>query len=164
MVRGESCPTSGANTLAGETSRFSILFYNFAKEFAEEFFDLEELVDVMNSRRAHPDWIVRLPTVAPLVREASRRRLKIELLGTCINPTDGAMGCAALAYFESASFLHVLERELKANWESAYGPHGSPPVEFLPLFDSRIDEWARTGGIDSTSMFALDLARLRLHN
>ncbi len=64
-----------SNMVGGRRSKYNVLFYNFLREFAEEFYNLEDLVEVAKSRRAHPDWILGLPSVEAVVREAVRGRL-----------------------------------------------------------------------------------------
>jgi hypothetical protein len=105
-------PTFGveANTIGGERSRYSLLFYNYLREFAEEFFDLEELIDTINARRIHPDWILKLPAVETITHEVKKRRLITEYLGVAINPADGALVCAVLAWFQSGQFFTDLTK------------------------------------------------------
>lgn len=69
------------NAIAGRVSRYGLTFYNFVREFVEEFFDLEELVHMMASRRVDPDWIFQLPPAADVLNEAAAGRLKLERTG-----------------------------------------------------------------------------------
>lgn len=157
-------PTCGveSNIIGGEQSRYALLFYNFLREFAEEFFDLEELVESAKARRAHPDWILQIPAVESVLREARNGRLVMEHLGVAINPLDGAFVCAVLARFRSASFRRELVRGLQANWESSHGDLNEPPIQFIPLFDPLLDKWADDGEMAPEAAFALDLARKRV--
>lgn len=157
-------PTFGveANVIGGEQSRYALLFYNFLREFAEEFFDLEELVEAAKARRAHPDWILQIPAVESVVREARNGGLVMEHLGVAISPIDGAFVCVILARFRSASFRRELVKGLQANWESSHGEFNEPPIQFLPLFDPLLDKWVDNGDITPEAAFAIDLARKRL--
>jgi hypothetical protein len=38
----------------------------------------------------------------------------------------------------------------------------SAPIQFLPLFSPKIDEWLRNGELDPVSALALDFARCRI--
>jgi hypothetical protein len=151
-----------ANIVGHQRSRYSLLFYNYFKEFAEEFFDLEELIQMARARRAHPDWILQLPAVEAITREARSGRLTVEYLGVGINPADGGFKCALLAWFRSDSFYRQLERDLRANWESSADERNTPSVQFIPLFDPLIDEWADHDELGPMSIFAIDLARARI--
>ena len=157
-------PTFGAesNIVGSERSRYSLLFYNYLKEFIEEFFDLEELVEMVKARRGHPDWILQLPAAKTIAREVKNGRLTMEYLGVAINPIDGAFLCATLAWFRPGSFYHALKRDLRVNWESSPDEQNAPAVQFVPLFDPHIDEWIDQGEIDPGSAFAIDLARGRV--
>lgn len=150
------------NIVGHERSSYSLIFYNYFKEFAEEFFDVEELVEAAKARRAHPDWILQLPAVEAIAREARNGRLAMEYLGVAIGPADGAFKCALLVRFRSPAFYRKLERDLRANWESSHGEGNQPSVQFVPLFSPLIDEWADREEIGATSIFAIDMARRRI--
>jgi hypothetical protein len=150
------------NIVGHERSRYSLIYYNYFREFAEEFFDVEELVEAAKARRAHPDWILQLPAVEAIACEARHGRLALEYLGVGVGPADGAFKCALLVWFRSPAFYRRLERELRANWESSRGEGYRPSVQFVPLFSPLIDEWADHEEIGPTSAFAIDLARRRV--
>jgi hypothetical protein len=144
------------NAIGGHASEYGLTFYNFVREFSEEFFDLEELVNTMSSRRVDPDWIFQLPSAAKILREASEGRLRILRTGFGVNPNDGIFNCALIAHFSSPKFFKWLRAESKLNWESA---PGATSLEFIRLDDRRLDEWVDRREIDPSSVFALDLAR-----
>ena len=147
------------NAIGSRASEYGLTFYNFVREFCEEFFDLEELVHMMASRRADPDWIFQLPSAEAIVREAVARRLRIRRTGFGINPNDGILNCALVAHFTSKRFFKWLRAECRLNWESASGSASAPPLEFVRLDDSRLDQWVDLQEIDPSSVFALDMAR-----
>lgn len=157
-------PNFGAepNVIGRQRSHYSLLFYNFIKEFAEEFYDLDELTEMLKARRAHPDWILHLPPVERVLHEAKSSQLILEHLGVAVNPTDGALVCAFLARFTSPLFFRKLRAELRANWESSNDGIDIPSIQFVSLFDPLIDEWADNGELGPSSVFAIDLARKRL--
>jgi hypothetical protein len=151
-----------ANILGQSRSKFSISYYNYLREFAEEFFDYEELIDIKKAQRIHPDWILSLPEVARVVAEIDAGRFRLEHLGIGLNPADNSLLTPLLARFESTQYMDTLITELRANWESSSDMNGSTPIQFLPLFSATIDEWARRGELDPVSAHALDLARSRI--
>lgn len=144
------------NAMGGRASEYGLTFYNFVREFSEEFFDLEELVDMMSVRRVDPDWIFQLPSAAAILREAKSGRLRILRTGFGVNPNDGIFNCALIAHFSSPKFFKWLRTESRLNWESA---PGAASLEFIKLDDQRLDEWVDKREIDPSSIFALDLAR-----
>ena len=157
-------PNFGAesNAAGRQRSRYSLLFYNFLREFAEEFHDLDDLTEMLKARRAHPDWIMSLSVIENVLHEAATGRLTMEHLGVAINPTDGALLCAILAWFHSPPFYRELRENLPANWESSNDERGNFAIQFVPLFDPLIDEWADNNEISPSSIFAIDLARKRV--
>jgi len=146
------------NAIGGRTSKYGLTFYNFVREFSEEFFDFEDLVDMMRSRHVDPDWIFQLPAAAAIRREAIEGRLVLRRTGVAINPNDGIVNIAVVAHFTSPSFFEQLLPEMRPNWETA-GDMSAGPIEFVKIDDPRIDEWVAKQAIDPSSVFALDLAR-----
>jgi hypothetical protein len=67
-----------------------------------------------------------------------------------------------LAIFRSSSFLEHVQEHIIANWEAIEGGRAAPPIEFVKLYDRRLDEWADKGLLSISSAFAIDRARLIL--
>jgi hypothetical protein len=151
-----------SNMLGEARSRFSLSFYNYLREYAEEFFDYEELIDVKKARRSHPDWILNLPEVTKLMAEIDAGRFRLEYIGIGLNPADNSLLVPLLARFDSNVYMDRLLIDLRANWESSSEVMESAPIQFLPLFSPKIDEWLRNGELDPVSALALDFARCRI--
>jgi hypothetical protein len=148
-----------ANSIGEVSSRFGVTFYNFIREFCEEFFDLEQLVQMQTARRAHPDWIFEIPAAAAVLREAEAGRFHLIRSGIAINPSTGGLRCALVAHFTSCDFFQWVQKELKTNWESTQTSETDSPISFLELDDPRIDLWAQGYKLTPTSIFCVDLAR-----
>jgi hypothetical protein len=157
-------PTFGleSNAVDGRASRHSLLYYNYFREFAEEFYDLESVIRASTSRRADPDWIFELPEIKSIEREARADRFRLEISGISVNPVGGFINIALLAISTSESFFNSTRRKASANWEAARGRRESPAIEFLPLQSLKLDAWAEDGSLSPSSVFALDRARERL--
>jgi hypothetical protein len=157
-------PTFGleGNVIGGRTSRFSLLYYNYFREFAEEFFDLESVIHASISRRVDPDWIFEFPELKLVEREVRADRFRLECTGISVSPVGGFMNIALLAISTSESFFNSTRRRAIANWEAARGGQEIPPIEFLELQNPKLDIWAKNGTLSPSSVFALDQARKRL--
>jgi len=157
-------PTFGleANTIGQRRSARGLIYYNYAREFAEELFDLEEVIDIASARRADPDWIFGLPELELLEREIEADRFSIEVTGISVNPLDGIVNVALLAVATSELFFDIVREATKANWEAIERPGVELPIEFVDLADSRIDDWVHQARLGAASSFALDRARQRI--
>jgi hypothetical protein len=147
------------NAIGGESSEYGLFYHNYVREFAEEFFDLEELVHMMMSRRSDPDWMFQLPQVKMIDDQAKSGGLDLQCMGMACNPHDGALNFIFLGHFRSVDFYRWVRRESRANWESNARTAGNAPIEFVGLFDSKIDEWVAEGHIHGCSVVSVDLAR-----
>jgi hypothetical protein len=153
------CYGMESNQIGGVVSKYGVLAYNFLREYGEEIFDLEEVVHSVSSRRSSPDWILSLPPIASIESELTSGRTKLYATGVCILPRVGIVSVALLARSTSASFFEEVRAETRANWESIEGGNASPPIEFMRLDDSRIDEWIANQQLGESSSFAIDQAR-----
>lgn len=152
------------NTHGGLASRFNVVFYNFVKEFIEEFYGLEELTRAATSPRIAPDWIFEIEPAKRLLAEHAAGRLELRLTGVGSDLTDGSLGLALLASFSSPEYLARLKLDCTASWESAGIVVGERPIKFVPLSDGdqdELDALVRSEGMYPSSLFSLDLARAR---
>jgi hypothetical protein len=158
-------PTFGLEncTVAGQASRRSLLYYNYFREFAEEFFNLESVIQASLSRRVDPDWIFELPEIRIVEREALADRFWLECTGMSVNPIGGFVNVALLAISTSESFFDSVRKRVLANWEAVEGGRASPPIEFVGLQSPQLDAWVNEGVFSPSSIFALDRARERLY-
>src|SRR5260370_39282264 len=127
------------NAIGKRSSDYGLTFYNFVREFSEEFFDLEELVHMMSTRRVDSDWIFQLPSAAAVLREALAGRLQFLRTGFGVNPNDGIFNCALVAHFSSPDFFTLLLADVRLNWTSASDATSSAPLEFIKLDDTLLD-------------------------
>jgi hypothetical protein len=77
------------NAIGGEASQYGVFYHNYVREFAEEFFDLEELVHMMMSRRSDPDWMFQLPQVRTIHDQASSGSLDLHAWPWPATPMTG---------------------------------------------------------------------------
>jgi hypothetical protein len=140
-------------------SRYGALAYNFLKEFMEEFYDVEELTQAASSAKLHPDWIFDIPITSRVVDEFDAGRLRLRVLGVGFDLRDASLTYALLAHFESPAYLERLKSDLKPSSESKAQSAAEKPINFLPLAGEELTVAAATGQFDSSSVFALDLAR-----
>jgi hypothetical protein len=150
-----------SNITAGKQSKYGLFFYNYLREFAEELFNLEELIELTVSKHFGPDWIFGLPGMDLVEDEVTRGNLQLSCLGVGVNPYDGGLFFPLLAEFSSVEFLSKLETRIKTNWESS-SERDQPSIEIRDLFDIKIDEWIQLGMIDNCSAVAVDLARAKM--
>lgn len=141
-------------------SKYSVLFYNFVKEFVEEFYGLENLERSASSANLAPDWIFETSQAREVLDEFEAGRLALSVTRVGADLTEGNLTFAMLAEFKSPDFFDRLKLGGMASWESQEFASGTRPVEFLPLFDPELNTSAQS--MYPTSLFSLDLARQAL--
>lgn len=130
--------TYESNRVAGYTSRFNLVAYNFFKEFLEEFWDTEEIVNLPDNLRQDPDWIFQDPHGRALVEELEAGRIDIFITGTAIDLTYCAVDVGLTALFHSPKYLTEL-RQAPGCGSEHYNKTGLPRIEFVDLFGEKMD-------------------------
>ncbi len=137
----------------------SLIFYNFVREYLEELFDYEELVQVVKNRRADPDWIFNLPESKLLFQSAG---FTLECLGAGFNAFNGSLQFALLARVEDQEAASELKRRIKANWEVAQSDLDSSTMRFIDWKSFELEEKLRQRTYNPASAYALARALQRL--
>ena len=148
-----------SNVYDGQRSRHGVLFYNFVKEFLEEYLNQEEVIKAASSQHAHPDWIFDIPWAAALLDEAQGGSLQLELLDLGLDLAGGSLLFAMAARFDSPTFFRTLRYSTLASWESDPIAPGSRAIQFWPLEGDRLRDAATPDATTRASLFTLDLLR-----
>lgn len=151
-----------SNRNAQFKSEYGVVFYNFVKEFVEEFYGLDALIRAVESPALDPDWIMRLPQAAAVIAEFDAGRATLICDGVGVECTDGTITLGLVAHFTSPDFRRKFEADARPGWElSSVRPAGRS-VEFWPLDGSDLGNAMNPSRMSATSIFVLDLARRRL--
>jgi hypothetical protein len=149
-----------AAMIGDNLSALGIALYNIAREYGEELFDKESIVQANLDNWFHPDQIVdAVEEIRVFLDDFESGSVQVSVLGMCVNPKDCDLSLAFLVEIKRASKSWELLRRMRAGWEAEPGDLGDSAVAFLDLFDPRLDEWAAGGQLYPTSVFALDRAR-----
>jgi hypothetical protein len=149
-----------SNRIRTSRSKYSLVYYNFLKEFIEEFFGLEQVIRTATNPRADIDWIFGLPPAVDLIAQVNNGDLTLSCTGAGIDVSDGSLTLALLAHFHAPSYLDIVKSTAVGSWESAPSTQHTPAIDFVPIDDPMFEELANVDAMDPSSIFSLDLARL----
>ncbi len=150
------------NRNEGGQSKHGILFHNFLKEYCEELFDYEELIDIQAQRRPTPDWFTCLPEARELLQLYDEGMFRLEFLGFGIDALNGTGSIALLAIVNDSSFSSKLRESITANWEVASPTPNDEAIAFIDYKDPILETWLRDGRLQYGSAFTIALAIKRL--
>lgn len=151
-----------SNRLRSAKSRYGTIYYNFLKEFIEEFFDLEPVIRAATTPRSDLDWIFQLPHAPDLVAQLDNGDLSLFCTGLGIDLSDGSLTIALTAHFTSPDYLETLRSTAVGSWESETATATRPAIEFVAVDDPSLADLATIEHMDPSSIFSLDLARQHL--
>lgn len=147
-------PTFGmsAHRIGTNQSQHDPIFWNFAREYGEEFFGLDDAVEAQLEVRGDPDWIFREPEISGVRAAYESGKLRLSVTGVAFVPRDVSVTVALLAEFVDSDFSDVVGR-IDMNWE---GPEQTlVQVEELASLIANEE-------VIGPSLFALDRAMPRL--
>jgi hypothetical protein len=146
------------NWIRAERSRFGIVYFNFLKEFLEEFWGDDDVAHTTDRPRAHPDWIFDSEQGSRLLREVDEGRVSMACAGVSIDLTHPSLILALVVRFQSREFLDYVKRA-PGCWEGREASIEHPALSFLPLHSSELSNLMNCDTMKATSIFALDRAR-----
>lgn len=148
-----------SQSMAGQ---INLLFYNFVKEYLEELFDYEQLIEQMRERRANALWFFELPEAQQLMRLVLQDQLTIEFLGFGFDALNGNTIIAMLGVLDDQDASMDLKRHLKMNWEFA-SEQGTLEIEAVDVQSPILEQWLRDHRYHAGGAFAISRALERLN-
>lgn len=148
-------PNFGLSPIIGATNNYNILSYNFIKEYCEEMFNYEELISLMNSKRANPYWFYELPEAKELLSLWEDKVFSLEFLGFGFDALNGTSNIALLAIIDDVGFAKKIKENIITNWEVAKRTMKLEPIEFIDYKSSKLENWLRENRYQFGSAFTI---------
>jgi hypothetical protein len=160
----KSCiPNFGLMPAIGAQGQTNLLFYNFLKEYCEELFSYDQLIEVTTQRRADPCWFYSLSEAQELLERMEDGEFTLESLGFGFDALNGTATIALLAMIDDIRFSANLKRKLCANWEVARQTLDlTSSIEFVDYRSPKLETWLRENKYHFGSAFTLSRAIDRL--
>ena len=157
-------PNFGLSPILGAQDNPNILLYNFIREYCEELFSYDELIELMNKKRVDPYWFYQLPEARELLLLLEDRKLLLEFLGFGFDGLNGTAIIALLAIIDDVEYSKRLKANLVANWEVAERTLEVIPIEFIDYKSLQLESWLRENRYHFGSAFAISRAIRRLES
>lgn len=116
--------------------RKSIFMYNLIKEFLEEIFDKEALIDEHSDAKIDPYWFYQMDEAQMLIRGIDAGAVSMSFLGAGFDLLHGGFVMSLAVKIENEELSAELVKRAKLNWEFS-GKDGNQEFELVPI--SEID-------------------------
>lgn len=136
---------------SGET-----LWHNFVKEYLEEFFDYEDLVDKLSQRRADQLWFLELPEAAEIVSARRENQLCVQVLGVSMDCLSGTTTLSVLVELNDQGLSRKIMANTIGNWEVAEPSGSGDSLELLDVFSPKLGAYFREDALHYGSAFTLE--------
>ena len=154
-------PQFGLMPVPQHDENLGILPYNFVKEYCEELYNREDLVQLMQSRHLPASWLGSFPEAGELLGMIHNGTCRLYSLGFGIDALSGTGTIAMLALIKNAEFAKSLRSKFAANWEIAQrqaGVKSIEPLRFVNWHSVEFEDWLRSGTLYYGSAFTIALA------
>lgn len=158
-------PNFGLNPITGVLdSPTSLLYYNFVREYCEELYSYDELILLINNKRANPLWFYELPEVQELQKLVKDKKLIFEFIGFGFDGLNGTATIAIMALVNDIKYANKLKKIIAGNWEVAERVSGLEPIEFVDFKSPKLDEWLKSKQYHVGSAFTVSRVLERLND
>lgn len=140
---------------------FDLIYYNLIKEYLEELYNYEELIDPMTDRKVDPHWFYKLPEAMHLKKLIDKNKFKIEFLGFGFDALNGCSVIALLGKIDDDEYSEKLRNSFKLNWEFAEKDKYLD-IELIDIKSNELEKWLRESKYHTGAAFAISKAIQKL--
>lgn len=156
-------PTFGLSPITPGDVDGNVLVYNLVKEYCEELFRYDDLIERVSHGRVDPYWFYKLPEAAELFEFWRDGIVTIETVGFGVDAMNGTATLGLMMIMHDVGFGDRLKQQIRANWEVAQAvARDDDPVEFIDISDYRLERYLREDRYHFGAAFTLSLALKRM--
>lgn len=133
-----------------------LVYTNFVKEYLEEFFDNDDLIDNLSLNRVDPLWFMKLPEAIKIGEARKKGELKIFTLGFCLDALSGTTTLSILVELSNDQLQKEILESIVGNWEVEKPTIEAPSIEIIDLFSSELGRYLQEDLLHSGSAFTLE--------
>jgi len=146
----------------GSNRGYNLLYYNFIKEFLEELYNYEELIELVSNRKANPFWFYNLHEAEKLLHLIEQGSFSLEFLGFGFDALNGNAIIALLGVINEEKYSVELKNNLELNWEIAK-KKDVLAFEFVDIKSDKLERWLRDNKYHTGAAFTISRALKRLN-
>ena len=143
-----------------EFSKADQFWENFVKEYLEELFNYEDLIDTITARRADPGWFRGLPEAIEINLARESGAFQVFHLGMGVDALNGNFVIGALGVVRDPALAFSIRQRVVLNWEAHVS---TSHFEFVRSDSPVLEQWLREGRYHTGAAFALAQALPRLN-
>lgn len=136
-------PTFGLSPLIGAKETQEILTYNFVREYCEELFNYDDLIEHLTQKRTDPFWFYQLPEAKLLEESLDKGFGALEFNGFGFDGLNGTATISLLLRIVDEEFAQNLKETISANWEIANYTLTEEPIKFVDYESPELEQWLR---------------------
>lgn len=126
-----------------------ILLFNFLKEFYEELYNQEELIE--NTKRLREDWFFDREPIRTLLELKRKGEFTLHAIGFGFDALTAEVNISLLAQINNTDFIKQELRRMQYNWEIK-------GIETINQGSKKMAEWLKSGELLPSCAFAISNA------
>lgn len=148
-------PQFGLSPVVGNKIVDNLFIYNFIKEYCEELYNYDELIEMMSKKKPEPFWFYELPEARELLEAYNNGYFTLTFLGFGFDLHIGALTLCFLGVFENLEVSNKIRHKFEANWEVARGHFDNVAMEFVDIKSPKLQEWLKNGKLYYSSAYCI---------
>lgn len=153
-------PTFGLEPILPVPERIDpeVVTFNFVREYCEELFSYDELIELGRVRRIDPYWFYSLPEARELLEALEDGSAHLSFLGFGFDALNGTATICVLLEIWNAHVIDRLRRKASPNWEVEPPDENDNAIEFVDMRSPKLEQWLRERRLHSGAAYALSQA------
>lgn len=131
-----------------------IVTFNFLREYCEELFSYDELIELGQTRRIDPYWFYSLPEARELLDSLRDGSAQFSFVGFGFDALNGTATICILLTVTNTQVIERLRRKASANWEVQSPDEEDKALEFVDIRSPKFEQWLRARRIHSGAAYA----------
>lgn len=138
-----------------EEQDIGLLYNNFLREFLEELFNYEEMIDIGSQKRLNSTWFYELPEAKKLLESND---FSLIASGAWFNALNGVCNIALLGKLDDRDLACDLKKKIIGNWEIERPGINKRAIEFVNVNSYKLTYYLKDKIYNPATAFAISRA------
>ena len=119
----------------------NLLFFNFLKEYLEELFSYDELIEEIRNNKGDPFWFYNLDEARDFIECYNKGDVELKITGFGFDTSNGGAFISMMALIKNTTYIKKIKKGMHLNWESGVENANESIYDIININSPKIEEW-----------------------
>lgn len=139
----------------GDVKFTNLLFFNFLKEYLEELFSYDELIEEIRNKKGDPFWFYKLEEAKEFIQCYKNKGIELKVTGFGFDASNGGAFISMMLVLREKSYIKKIKETINLNWETGTENVNENTYEIVDVNSPQIGRWLLNCGYHYGSAFSL---------